>query len=177
MNELSLDARYDFEKVLEQYNKMIYRLAYARTGNIHDAEDILQEVFLRYIKSGMIFNSEEHRKAWFLKVTSNCSKNLVTSSWNRRRTCIDEQTLKAENRDFSDVSHNMENSDRKAVVLDAVMSLPEKYRVIIHLFYYEELSIDEICAITGISISSAKTRLHRARKMLKEILKGVEFND
>ena len=167
MKELSLSARDDFEQVLELYNKMVYRLAFARTGNVQDAEDVLQEVFLRYIKANKTFNDEEHRKAWLLRVTVNCSKTLVTSSWNKRRS--DEET---DDNYFGTDDRQLEQWDTKSAVLEAVKTLPEKYRVVVHLFYYEELSVEEIGKITGAGLSAVKTRLHRARNMLKNILKA-----
>ena len=170
MKELSLSARDDFEQVLELYNKMVYRLAFARTGNVQDAEDVLQEVFLRYIKADKTFNDEEHRKAWLLRVTVNCSKTLVTSSWNRRRS--DEET---DDGSFGTDDKQLEQWDTVNTVLEAVKSLPEKYRVVVHLFYYEELSVEEIGRITGSGLSAVKTRLHRARNMLKNILKEEEL--
>lgn len=172
MDELSLNSREDFEKVLERYNKMIYRLAYSRTGSSHDSEDILQEVFLRYIKCGKIFNDEEHRKAWLIRITINCSKTLVTSGW-RKHTTDDEITGDAEGQP----DKTLEASDTKSAVLDAVRSLPEKYRTVVHLFYYEDLPVLKICEITGESETAIKTQLHRARKMLKDKLEGVEFDD
>lgn len=170
MRELSLCSRDDFEQVLELYNKMVYRLAYARTGNVQDAEDVLQEVFLRYIRANKIFNDEEHRKAWLLRVTVNCSKTLVTSSWNRRRS--DEET---DDSSFGTEDKQLEGFDTRSAVLEAVGSLPEKYRVVVHLFYYEELSVEEIGRITGSGLSAVKTRLHRARNMLREILGKEEL--
>ena len=170
MKELSLRSRDDFEQVLELYNKMVYRLAFARTGNVQDAEDVLQEVFLRYIRANKTFNDEEHRKAWLLRVTINCSKTLVTSSWNRRRS--DEET---DDSCFGTDDRQFERSDTKSAVLEAVKALPEKYRVVVHLFYYEELSVEEIGRITGSGLSAVKTRLHRARNMLKNILKEEEL--
>lgn len=170
MKELSLSARDDFEQVLELYNKMVYRLAYARTGSVQDAEDVLQEVFLRYIRADKTFNDEEHRKAWLLRVTVNCSKTLVTSSWNRRRS--DEET---DDNFFRAEDRQLEQWDTKSAVLEAVRSLPEKYRVVVHLFYYEELTVEEIGQIIGAGLSAVKTRLHRARNMLKEILGEEEL--
>ena len=170
MKELSLRSREDFELVLERYNKMVYRLALARTGNVQDAEDVLQEGFLRYIRADKTFNDEEHRKAWLLRVTVNCSKTLVTSSWNRRRS--DEET---DDNYFGTDDRQFERSDTGSVVLDAVKSLPEKYRVVVHLFYYEELTVEEIGRITGSGLSAVKTRLHRARNMLKDILREEEL--
>ena len=170
MKELSLRARDDFEQVLELYNKMVYRLAYARTGNVQDAEDVMQEVFLRYIRADKTYNDEEHRKAWLLRVTVNCSKTLVTSAWNRRRS--DGET---DDNFFVTNDKQFERYDTGSAVLEAVKSLPEKYRVVVHLFYYEELSVEEIGRITGSGLSAVKTRLHRARNMLKEILGEEEL--
>ena len=170
MKELSLRSRDDFEQVLELYNKMVYRLAYARTGSVQDAEDVLQEVLLRYIRADKTFNDEEHRKAWLLRVTVNCSKTLVTSSWNRRRAGeeTNDNLMGAEDR-------QLEQWDTNNAVLEAVRSLPEKYRVVVHLFYYEELTVEEIGRITGAGLSAVKTRLHRARNMLREILGEEEL--
>lgn len=178
MQTLSLNSKDNFQEVLELYSKTVYRLAYARTGSFHDAEDILQEVFLRYAKSGITFNDENHRKAWLLKVTSNCSKSLVTSSWNRRRTDADiELGAVSSFEPFSDAAADAEKNSRNAIIRSSVINLPEKYRAVIHLFYYEGMSIEEISGIEGISISLVKTRLHRARKILKEKLEGVGINE
>lgn len=178
MTNLSLNSKDNFEKVLELYSKTVYRLAFARTGSIHDAEDILQEVFFRYAKSGMTFNDENHRKAWLLKVASNCSKSLVTSSWSKRRTDADiESGAISGFESIRDAADDAEKNDRNKLIRSSVINLPEKYRAVIHLFYYEGMSIEEISNIEEISISSVKTRLHRARKILKEKLEGVGINE
>lgn len=171
MEELSLNAREDFEKVLGRYNKMVYRLAYSRTQNCHDADDVLQEVFLRYVKCGKIFNDEEHRKAWLIRITINCSKSLVTNGW-RKHTTDDEITDDTE----GVPDRELELYDTKTAVYDAVMQLPVKYRTVVHLFYYEDLPISAVCEATGASETAVKTQLHRARGILKEKLKGVEFD-
>lgn len=178
MTDISLNAKEDFEKVLNRYNKMIYRLAYARTGNIHDAEDILQEVFLRYVKSGMTFNDENHRKAWLLKVASNCSISLAASSWNKRRTDADtENGAAAEASSSESISELAEKSEISNKVRKAVLSLSEKYRTVVHLFYFEDMTVEEISKTMGITVSTVKTRLHRARKTLEERLKEVGINE
>lgn len=178
MTDLSLNSRDDFEKVLELYNKTVYRLAYARTGSVHDAEDVLQEVFLRYVKSGIIFNNENHRKAWLIKVTSNCSKTLVTSPWHKRRTDADIETDAAiGGGTVHDAASQAEKNSIGELIRRSVSGLPEKYRIIVHLFYFEDMSIEEISSIEEIGISTVKTRLHRARKMLKERLEEVGINE
>lgn len=151
------------EKLLAMYSNMIFRLAFSRTGNRHDAEDITQEVFLKYIKSGKKFNDEEHRKAWLLKVAANTGKSLVTSSWAKRRADIEEA---------EDIGQCMEE---KSEVYYAVKTLPEKYRTVVHLFYYEDLSVEQIAEITKTKASTVKSQLHRARALLKEILKEEQY--
>ena len=161
MNDNSMDYKNDVIISLNKYSNMVFRLAFARTKNSHDAHDILQEVFLRYIKSNKDFINEEHKKAWLIKTTINCSKTLLSSAWFRKTTGLDyniTQELK-----------------EKSEVYYAVLKLPKKYRTVIHLFYYEDMSITEIANLLNIKESTIKSQLHRARKKLKEILKKEEF--
>lgn len=151
------------QQLLDMYSKMVYRLAYSRTQNKQDAEDITQEVFLKYIKSGKKFNDEEHRKAWLLTVTVNTAKTLLTSAWSRHRADIEQ----AEN-----IGESM---PEKSEIYYAVQKLPEKYRTVIHLFYYEDLSVAEICKIVGAKESTIKSQLHRGREILKKSLKEEQY--
>ena len=151
------------EELLEKYSDMVYRIAYARTQNAHDAQDITQEVFLRYIKAGRKFTDEEHRKAWLLRVAANTGNTFIKAAWFRHRA------------EFDEAAEITEIMPEKSEVYYAVKELPEKYRVIVHLFYFEELPIKNICTILGISETAAKSRLHRAREMLKEKLKEGEY--
>lgn len=162
MDQGSLSVNEEIASLLSSYANMLYRVAFSRTQNKSDAEDIVQEVFLRYIRSNPHFYSEEHRKAWLLKVAINCSKSLLTSSWFQKTEPLDEE-LPAENKEFSEV-------------FPAVQSLPVKYRTVIHLFYFEDLSVKQIADILNIGESSVKTQLHRARAMLRERLQG-EYDD
>lgn len=149
------------ENILQKYADTVYRIAFARTKNAHDAEDILQEVFMRFIRRAPVFENEEHEKAWFIRVAVNCSKTLLASPWRNR---ISEEKTDTPYFDTE-----------KSEVWYAVASLPEKMRVVIHLFYYEDMSVAEISAATGKSIPSVKTTLHRGRQKLKEILTEEEF--
>lgn len=155
-NELSV------EEVLSKYSDMVYRLAYARTKNKQDAEDITQEVFLKYIRSQKKFENEEHRKAWFLRVTSNTSKSVLTSAWARHYARLDE---------MPEESCQMEE---KNDVFYAVQQLPEKYRIVIQLYYYEELSIREISEILSKKESTVKSLLRRGRERVKNLLEEGE---
>lgn len=173
MSELSLSASDSVEAVVNLYSKMIYRLAYAKTANFHDAEDILQEVFLKYAqmgKKGLVFDSEEHRKAWLIKVTVNYSVNFLRSSWHRRRRA-DELNEKSEwQKDGCPLS------DTAISVINAVNSLPEKYRIVVYLFYYENMTTAGISGVLDIGENAVRTRLHRARERLKCVLKEVDFD-
>jgi RNA polymerase sigma-70 factor (ECF subfamily) len=158
-NSFSTD---DVNDVLTKYSNMVYRLALSRTRNISDAEDILQEVFFRLLNKNPEFESEEHRKAWLIRVTVNCSSKLLTSAWFKKTVPLEEE-LKFESKEKSDVYYG-------------VLELPLKYRTVIHLFYYEDLTIARISDILSIKESTIKSQLLRARELLKIKLKG-DFDD
>ena len=145
--------------VIEKYFNTVYKLALARTKDVSYAEDITGDVFLKFMQTDKVFDSEEHIKAWLIRVTINCSHSLFAGSWFKKTVPL-EETIPAEMPE--------EESD----VYLAVMRLPEKYRVVIHLFYYEELSVAEISKALGINESTVKSQLSRGRGLLKESLKG-----
>ncbi len=170
MTELSLCTRESFDAVMRKYADMVYRLAYSRTGSTFDADDILQEVFLRYIKADKTYNDEEHRKSWLIRITINCTRSFASSAWNRHKDYAEPDP----NEGAEDPA--LKAAETRSDVMDALLSLPEKYRSVIHLFYYEDLSVTEIAHSLGITETNVKTRLSRGRDMLKEKLKGVEFD-
>ena len=154
-----MDGDGTLEQVIRQYAPSVYRLAYARTGSRCDAEDVMQEVFLRLVKAAPVFREEEHRKAWLLRVTVNCANDLFRSLRSRRTEPLAERL-------------SAPPAPEPGGVLEQVLSLPFKYRVPIHLFYYEDMSVAEIAAATGRSESAVKQQLSRGRTMLREALKG-----
>ena len=149
--------------VLSRYADMVYRLAFARTKSRYDADDILQEVFLRYIRSAPDFQDEEHRRAWLIRTTINCSKTLLMSAWFRKTVPMDD-TLVAEMQETGEV-------------YDAVLRLPKTYRTVVHLYYYEGYSVAEIGSLLDFKEATVKTRLHRARALLRDTLKGEAITD
>lgn len=157
------------EEVLSRYSGMVYRLAYARTMNKCDAEDVTQEVFMKYIKHQYEFMEEEYRKAWLIRVTINASKSLLTSAWNRKRVSMEEVEGVLEGNSGIDV--DFDNS-----LLSEIEKLPEKYRVIVHLFYFEDLSVKEISSMLRMKESTVKSHLFRAREKLKKNLKEEDFD-
>lgn len=144
------------EEVIQRYYKMVYRLAFARTGSREDAEEITQEVFLRFLHKAPEFTSEEHRKAWLLRVTVNCCNSMLRSFWRRQVGELTEDVPFEEKVDL--------------MLYRELQKLPEKYRQVIHLFYYEEMSVAEIAGLLHGKESTIRTQLTRARAMLKEVL-------
>lgn len=149
--------RLETEDVIRTYQGDLFRLAFSVCKNAADAEDILQDVFISYHSSKKQFQSERHLKAWLMKVVVNRAKNVNKSFWKRNFVPIEEymETLVFE-------------SEETATLFEEVMKLPDKYRVVIHLFYYEEYSVAEIADILGISKNNVKVRLNRARNKLRE---------
>ncbi len=170
MTELSLCTRESFDAVMRKYSDMVYRLAYSRTGSTFDADDILQEVFLRYIRADKTYNDEEHRKSWLIRITINCTRSFATSAWNRHRDAAEpDQNVGAED-------PALKAAETKSDVMNALLELPEKYRTAIYLFYYEDMSVAGIAKAVGTTETNVKSRLSRGRDMLREKLKGVEFD-
>lgn len=151
----------DLDSLFVTYGDMIYRLALVRTRSAADAEDVVQEVFLRCLKNNPSFESAEHQKAWLLKVTVNCTKSLLGSAF--RRHAVPEDAA-------GELAADAQEPD--STVYDAVLRLPEKYRTAVHLFYYEDYSVKEIASMMRTTESTVKSWLHRARGMLKESLGG-----
>ncbi len=145
-------------RLAQAYGPAVYRLAYARTGNRADAEDVMQETFLRLVRTAPVFRDEEHAKAWLLRVAANCAGDWFRSAWHRHTSPLEEGAGAA--------VPQPEEGD----VLETVLALPTLYRIPVHLFYYEGLSVAEIAQVLGKSEGSVKTRLSRARAMLKKML-------
>ena len=166
----SMHREKTYEEVIKRNSETVYRLAYSLVKTQSDADDIYQEVFLRYVRKAPVFDNEEHEKAWFMRVTINCCKNFWKSPWIQRRSVLEKDVLEKE--------ADCETKDENQRLIEIVKQLPEKYRVVIHLFYYEELSIKEIAKITKSKASTVRTRLTRARKLLQRWLneEGDDFH-
>lgn len=158
MPEKSLRTNDLIDETIEKYAGMVYRLAFSQTKNKSDADDVFQEVFLKYISTNRTFQSEEHEKAWLIRVTINCSKSLWLSAWRRHTVPLQEE-----------IAFDMPEDDELYHVL---LQLPKKYRAVIHLFYYEDMSIAQISEILHEKESTVRTQLTRARAELRNLLKG-----
>ncbi len=173
------------KQITETVNRnmnMVYRLAFSMVKTKQDAEDIRQEVMLRYIRSNPVFENTEHERAWFIRVTTNLCKNLWKTAWRQRVVSMDSvddgsEAVDGPGRTYAwDETVNTTQSfaeltAEEELVVKTVKRLPVKYRAVIHLFYYEEMSIEEIAGALQLQPSNVRTRLTRARRMLKEWLK------
>ena len=146
-------------QLVEMYASMIYRIAYTRMQNVADAEDITQEVLLKYLKTGKTFRDEEHRKMWLIRVTVNTIKSSLTSAWRRHTVALD------------DVTEPSYEASELPVLKEKVEKLPERYRLPMYLYYYEELSVKEIAHVIKSTEGTVKSLLSRGRKMLRDELK------
>lgn len=145
-------------RVLDEYGNSILRLAYSYLHNMSDAEDILQETLIQFLKTGPLLENTSHEKAWLFKVAANLSKNRI--EYNRiRQTDELEETLAADCRE--DLSF----------VWEAVKALPDKYREVIHLFHYEGYSTAQIGKMLNRKEATVRSDLRRGRQKLKDILK------
>ena len=153
----------NIENVIEKYADIIYRIALTRCGTIENAEDVFQDVFLIYSKKMPKFKSEEHEKAWFIRVTINLSKNMKNINWNKKVISLDENI----------VFETKEEQD----IFSIVCELPENYKTVIYLYYYEEYKVKEIATIMQINENTIKTWLSRAREILKDKIEGGFENE
>ncbi len=167
MSEWSLRTGDPVHETIRKYSDMVYRLAFARTQNRFDAEDIYQDVFMKLFLQKRHFESEEHKKAWLIKTTVNMSINLLKSAWRRYTVCENENLPVRQNAD--------QNPGRERLIA-ALKKLPEKYRVVLYLHYYEDLSTDKIAEITGASPTAVRSQLMRGRKKLKCMIEDKEVD-
>lgn len=147
------------ETLIRKYQTSVYAAAFGVCRNAMDAEDIAQDTFMAYHTSSKEFVDEEHAKAWLLRVAINRSIDLTRSFWRRNKVSIDDY---AETLAF-------ETPEAQTLFLE-VLKLPQKYRIVLHLYYYEDMSARQIADVLRISESNVGVRLTRARKMLKDKL-------
>lgn len=160
-------AESDISVAYVKYSDMLYRISLMQLRNADDAMDAVQDVFLKYIKKNLIFSSEEHEKAWFIRSTLNQCKDIYRKNSVRNH----EDISTAEN-----LIYKESFSEDYSSLLDAVERLPEKIRSVIVLHYLEDMSIDTIAKTLKLSASAVKMRLARGREALKQLLEKEEFN-
>ena len=157
--------RMETQALAETYRDRLFAAAFQVCGNAADAEDAAQEALLRYHISEKQFESEQHIRAWLLRVAINCAKNLSRSFFRRNTVPLE---------DYMD-SLEFDSGESREIFRE-VMNLPETYRLVIHLYYYEDYSVAEIGRILALTESNVKVRLSRGRQLLKKSLQE-EWDD
>jgi RNA polymerase sigma-70 factor (ECF subfamily) len=148
------------ERIIKQNENKMFRTALAILGGKVDAEDIVQDVFIKLFEKQPYFESPEHETAWLIRATVNQCKNFLRSHWWKKTVPLLD-TYPAQ-------------TDEQQSIIETVLSLPSKYRIVIHLFYYEGYSTKEIAEITEQKESTVREQLTRARRLLKDFLEGEQ---
>lgn len=154
------DLQAETDRIVDTYSDMVYKLAYAQVRNKNDADDIYQEVFLRYVRKKPAFESTENEKAWFIRVTVNCCKNFWNTPFRKHTQSLEDNIV------FQ--------SEEESYLKPLVDQLPEAYRAVVHLFYYEDMAVSEISKVLGRKEATVRVQLMRSRKLLRDILEGDE---
>lgn len=158
--------RQPVQQLIERYQNSLYAAAFNTCQNQMDAEDVVQETFVQYYTSRKEFESEQHIRAWLLRVVINKARNINRTFWKKNK-CSQEDYIE---------TLTFPNSQSRDL-FEEVMKLPDKYRIVIHLFYYEDYSVREIADILKLSESNVKVRLSRGRALLRDSLKEEWEND
>lgn len=157
--------RLPVDEVFRAYGDRLFTVAFNVCQNRADADDVVQDTLIKYYTLGKEFEDETHLKAWLIRLAVNRAKDITTSFWRRN---------KVEWEDYMDELPFREPGDSR--LFEAVMRLPEKYRLVIHLFYYEDYAVEEITRILRRPAGTVKSQLSRGRRLLKEMLKE-EWDD
>ena len=146
----------DIEIIIQKYGDMLYRLSVIMLKNESDAEDVVQETIIKYYQKAPAFLDSEHQKAWLIKVATNKCRDILC--FQTRHIHIDDSFLESVPEQTADYS-----------IIEALTALPEKYRLVMALYYIEEYPIEDIAKIIGRTSSAVKMRLQKGRRLLKEI--------
>ena len=150
----------EIAELYERHKQMVYRVCFAYMKNIADTEDAVQSTFFQLIKAGPAFESAEHEKAWLIRTASNLCKNVLRNWWHKRDSLEDYENLQG--------GGAIETDD----VFGAVMGLPDRYKTVVYLYYYEGYDSAQIARILEKPQSTIRNHLHEARGVLREKLGG-----
>lgn len=152
------------KNLIDNYSAMLFRICYCILCQRDDAEDALQDTFLKYLTKAPEFESAEHEKAWLIKVATNISKNMVLLRKRRKTVDLDELN-----------SIGIEDEDTQ--VFESIMALPVKYKIVMTLYYIEGYSSKEVADIIGISPDAVRKRLQNGRELLKKEIERCDSSD
>ncbi len=159
-------SREEYIEIVKTYSDTVFRIAFNYCKNCQDAEDVLQNVFIKLLKSKKSFNNEEHIKSWLITVAINECKSMYLSKQKKKTVYLDDIKIYDKTSDFS------KDTEEKIELYNAVMTLPAKYRIVIYLYYFEDYSISQISNILSIKETSIQTQLMRAREKIKKKITG-----
>lgn len=158
-------VRLTVDEAFHKYGDRVFSAAFSVCQNRADADDVVQNTFLKYYSLNLDYKSETHIKAWLIRVAVNQAKDLMRSFWQRNKIAWEEY--------MNELPFEEPEDSR---LFEAVMRLPSKYRIVIHLFYYEDYTVSEIAEILKCREGTVKSQLSRGRKLLKSTLLE-EWND
>lgn len=161
----------DTGAVVSRYSSMVYGIALTHTSCRGDADDVFQDVFLTYHRRQPSCRDEEHRKAWLITTTLNCARKVAGSSWRTRVVPLTSREAEQLPEQFRFAT------DEQNVLFKALHALPEIYRTVLHLFYFEDLPIARIAEVIGAEPGAVKMRLSRGRALMREHLQGGLFDE
>lgn len=153
---MSHSTEENIERIIRVYGNVLFRMCAVMLGNVHDAEDAVQDTVVRYFQKAPSFENAEHEKAWLLRVASNRCRDMLRFRTRHPQTAIDEL-------------HDLAAEQSGCDILDALMTLPEKFKLVMLLYYVEEYRVEEIARIIGRTPSAVKMRLQKGRKLLGEV--------
>lgn len=156
MKDLSARPADEMEAVIRTYGNTLYRLCFVMLGNESDSEDVVQESFIKYMQKAPQFENSDHEKAWLITVAANRCRDLLRVR--KRYLQLDTVQLREATTAVSDSG-----------ILEALMTLPEKFRLVLTLYYVEEYRIEEIARMIGKTSSAVKMRLRKGRMLLEEV--------
>lgn len=155
MNNTSARPADNMERIMQTYGNMLFRLCLITLGNANDAEDAVQEILIKYLQKAPAFEDAEHEKAWLIRVATNQCRDMLR--FRSRHPVINIEEINEFTGEKSDSG-----------IMEALMTLPDKFRTVLLLHYVEEYSVREIASIIGKTASAIKMRLQKGRKLLQE---------
>ena len=161
MQHQSVRVADGLEEVMKLYGNMLFRLCLLTLGNASDAEDVVQDTFLKYLQKAPVFENTEHEKAWLITVAVNRCRDMLR--FKQRHPVVNIEEILELTQDVSDSG-----------ILDALMTLPDKFRTVLFLHYVEEYNIAEIAGMIGKTKSAVKMRLQKGRRLLEEAYRRLE---
>lgn len=153
--ENAIEKELEIKRIMNDYGNILFRICLIMLGNSHDAEDAVQETFFKYLQKAPEFKEKEHEKAWLIKVASNRCKDMLRFRTRNMAT------------DMESIYEFMQDSTDSGI-LEALMTLSGKYRIVLILYYVEQYKTEEIAGMIGKSASAVKMRLQKGRRLLKE---------